>query len=34
MAPDQVRDLLGNVYYRLGLEKKYEELYTPNTSKE
>ena len=34
MAPDQVRDLLGNVYYRLGLEKKYEELYTPNTPKE
>lgn len=26
-SPDQVRDLLGNVYYRLGLEKRYEELY-------
>lgn len=26
-SPDQVRDLLANVYYRLGLEKKYAELY-------
>lgn len=26
-SPDQVRELLGNVYYRLGLEKRYTELY-------
>ena len=27
LSPDQVRELLGNVYYRLGLEKRYEELH-------
>ena len=32
MAPDQVRDLLGNVYYRLGLEQKYAALYTDKSS--
>ena len=32
IAPDQVRDLLGNVYYRLGLEQKYAELYTDKPS--
>lgn len=26
-SPDQVRELLANVYYRLGLEKKYADLY-------
>lgn len=30
-TPDQVRELLANVYYRLGLEKKYADLYNqPN----
>ena len=32
MAPDQVRDLLGNVYYRLGLEQKYAALYTDKST--
>ena len=26
-SPDQVRELLGNVYYRLGLEQRYADLH-------
>lgn len=33
-SPDQVRDLLANVYYRLGLEQKYADLYKEQDTKQ